>query len=67
MQNIKISNLNLSIFRGKIFKLGMPRHAQNGPKIGLFELFSKSLSLNFPIFCTKLEGMMVHKIAQAIF
>ena len=41
--------------------------AQNGPKIGFFGLFSKSARLFFLIFCTKLEGMVGHKMAQAVF
>ena len=41
--------------------------AQNDPKIGFFRLFSKSAHLFFLIFCTKLEGIVGYKMAQAVF
>ena len=45
----------------------MPGRVQIGPKIGFFGLFSKSAHLFFLIFCTKLEGIVGHKMAQAVF
>ena len=45
----------------------MPERAQNGPKIGLFGLFLKSAHLFFLIFFKKLEGIVGHKMAQAVF
>ena len=45
----------------------LPRHAQNGLKIGFFGLFSKSAYLFFLIFCKKLEGIVGNKMARAVF